>query len=321
MHKYDVCIEYAFNIQSNNLKYSMTDEIPLVDKSPKAKKKRDEFPDDPPETEWDYVLPCQWIPLARLTEDNRFFFRGIEIKFQSLILVFVSSLILFTFFVYYSFVLSQFKGTIKLISIIETLTVTILFLWSYFAAACMDPGFLPYDWYRTQNYWYSWEDQLSGLATTETQIVFVDMHERPNNASFSRSAGRFVIRGDHICDWISNWVGKRNHKQFLLLMFWGILYCFSMPFWSFFADSKNLSSIQYSMVMISMILEMVFGTSLIIIFILSMALAMRSQTKIQKMKNQEIINTKSCDESLEEICGKGTKLLWCLPFPAFGKEL
>lgn len=299
----------------------MNDEIPLVDKSPKAKKTRAEFPNDPPETEWSYVLPCHWIPLAKLTANNRLFFHGIEVKLESLILVFVSSLICFTLYVYYSFVYSQFQGNLKIISGIETLSVTILFLWSYFAAACMDPGYLPYDWYRTQNDWYSWEDQLSGLAITETQLIFVDMHERPNNASFSRSAGRFVIRGDHICDWICNWVGKRNHKQFLLMMIWGILYCFSMSTWSFFASWKKMSNVQYSMVLVSLILEMIFGTSLLIFFASSLFLVLSSRTKIQLMKNQDVVNEKSCNDALVEICGVGTKFLWCLPLPAFGKEL
>lgn len=298
------------------------DEIPLVDKSPKAKKAHNEFPEDPPATEWEYVLPCHCIPLAKLRANNRVFFHGIEIKFESLILVFVSFLISFTFYSYYSYVYSSFQGTFKIVSLIEALTVTILFLWSYFAAACMDPGFLPYDWYRTQNNWYSWEDQLSGLAITETQFVFVDMYERPNNASFSRSAGRFVIRADHICDWICNWVGKRNHKQFLLLMIWGILYCISMAFWSFFANWKKLPFLQYSMVLISLILEMVFATSMTIFFVASFYLVLSNRTKIQVMKNQDInIEKKSYNVALSEICGEGTKLLWCLPLPAFGKEL
>lgn len=302
----------------------MTDEIPLVDKSPKSKQKKNEFPDDPPETEWTYIFPCHCCPLAKLktnNNNNRIFFHGIEIKFESLILVFVSSLIFFTYYTYYTSIFSQFQGTLKKVSVIETTIVTILFLWSYFSAACMDPGFLPYDWYRTQNDWYSWEDQLSGLAITEMQCVFVDMHERPKNASFSRSSGRFVIRGDHICDWICNWVGKRNHKQFLLLMVWGIFYCFSMSIWSLLANLKNLSSFQYSLVVISLVLEIIFGTSLILFFFSSLYLVLSSRTKIQVMKNLEMNDKKSCVDALEEICGPGTKMLWLLPFPAFGKEL
>ncbi|OHT11711.1 DHHC zinc finger domain containing protein [Tritrichomonas foetus] len=300
----------------------MKDEIPLVDKSPKAKRKRSfDFPDDPPVTEWLYICPGRCFPLTKLKNYNRFFFREIEIEVGSLVILFVLGLIGFTYCVFFTSVLPQFHRNVSLFALIETTIITFLFLWSYLSASCMDPGYLPYYWYQTQNDWYPWEEQLSGLATTETQCVFVDMHERPNNAAFSRSAGRFVIRGDHICDWICNWVGKRNHKQFFLLIIYGSLYCLSMIFWTLFVKSSKVSQLRYSLIVVSLVLEIVFAFALIITFVSRFIMVLSNQTQIQVYKNQIPEPKESWIESLEEICGPGTKLCWFIPTPAFGKEL
>ena len=296
------------------------DEVPLVNKSPK-KKRIESFPDDPPPTEWKYVCPCNFIPITKLVNTNRFFFRSIEIQLTSLTIVFVLLLIIFSLFSFFKIILPYLQGNLRIVSIITILLTSILFLWSYISAACSDPGFLPYDWYRTQNDWYTWEEQLSGLAINETQCVFVDMHKRPYNSSFSRSSGRFVIRADHICNWISNWVGKRNHKQFLLMMFWGMLYCVFMIVWSLFAKTSNMNDFERAIIYICNTLEIIFTFILIVHLFNALFLIFSNQTQLQVMKNQNPLETKSFIESLEEVCGNTYKIVWLCPISAFNKDL
>jgi hypothetical protein len=42
---------------------------------------------------------------------------------------------------------------------------------------------------------------------------------------FSSSARRYVLRPDHPCLWTASWIGKLNHKFFLLLNIYGIMDC------------------------------------------------------------------------------------------------
>jgi hypothetical protein len=42
-----------------------------------------------------------------------------------------------------------------------------------------------------------------------------------NRCIFAKSARRIVIRPDHYCGWIASWIGKRNHKLFVLTNIWG----------------------------------------------------------------------------------------------------
>jgi len=182
----------------------------------------------------------------------------------------------------------------------------------------MDPGFLPYNWIETRKSKYLWQEQLNGLAILKEQFDFALNNPRPIEASFSHSSGRFIIRGDHICGWISNWVGKRNHKQFFLLMFWGSFFVYSLAFPRLLPGpslENCTNDLIYSLANLASIIEIIIATLLLCGFISEILEIKQNVTKIQKWKNIK----SDTDNGFEEVFGKTSKLMWFIPTPAFNE--
>lgn len=203
------------------------------------------------------------------------------------------------------------------------LITLIFFLWSYFSAACMDPGFLPYNWNETRKTKYKWDEQLSGLAIRQDQVEYATIH-RPFMASFSKSAGRFVIRADHICGWIGNWVGKRNHKQFILMNIWGSLYSLNLFLWHVPIlrqiipnDGRSLFFVYILLIFFEGCLELVFAILLFYVFVMLLDDLRKDLTKIKKWKNERGQDY-SCMKATREVFGPGNVCCFVIPTPAFG---
>lgn len=188
----------------------------------------------------------------------------------------------------------------------------------------------------------SWRTQLSGLAFRPDQVEYAKLH-CPSYATFSRSAGRYIIRADHICAWTGNWVGKRNHKQFILMTFWGTLMMLNLFFWQFkfaFLKTKNkegekvfkylfsIGPFGFIIQCLAVFLEPIFLIIFLIAFIQALIDVVRNTTKIKKWKKLhqtfDVGNIKkkfSLFQSMKNICGKSSILCWIFPFPAFGDEI
>ncbi|KAH0795671.1 DHHC zinc finger domain containing protein [Histomonas meleagridis] len=184
----------------------------------------------------------------------------------------------------------------------------------------MDPGFLPYDWVKTKKFKYSYEEQLSGLAIREDQFRFAETH-KPPFASFSHRSGRYVIRADHICVWVSNWIGKRNHKQFTLMLIYGVLYCLALILWGVYLfPSIKTQTTLFLFTLVAMMFELSFGSGMLIMLASNLYNLRMGKTQLQRWKNQNLTN-KGCCENLKEICGDGPRFAWAIPTPAFGDDL
>ncbi|OHT08633.1 DHHC zinc finger domain containing protein [Tritrichomonas foetus] len=107
-----------------------------------------------------------------------------------------------------------------------------LFIYSYFRIITDGPGYYPFYWgtpYQppdiensllNNNY-----DSPSGIISKAEQFEWCQRrHEKPPRSILSRTARRYVLRPEHYCKWASSWIGKRNHKFFMLFTFYGILY-------------------------------------------------------------------------------------------------
>jgi hypothetical protein len=199
---------------------------------------------------------------------------------------------------------------LAIFAFLESTFCIILFLWSYFAAMCMDPGFLPYTWVTTQKTQYTWQEQLSGLAIHSDQIQFAKSH-KPPFASFSKQSGRFVIRADHICIWIANWVGQRNHKQFTLLLVWGLASALSLHGWCLLADPPKTFS-RFFVAMICLTFAFSFFTFLVI---LGWDMC-HNQTQIERWdgRGEGRNGVRGC----RAVFGRDPLYMWCIPTPAFG---
>lgn len=97
-------------------------------------------------------------------------------------------------------------------------------LWniSYFLSVFTDPGFLPFFWFVEQGVDYTLPELWGGTVTNERQLQFAHGHHTPERSFISKIARRIVLRADHYCHYISNFVGLKNHKYFFCMLFWSL---------------------------------------------------------------------------------------------------
>jgi hypothetical protein len=189
----------------------------------------------------------------------------------------------------------------------------------------MDPGFLPFNWVETKRFWYSWEDQLNGLAVTSLQVSFARAPpNRPPGSSFSSSAGRYVIRADHICAWIANWVGKRNHKQFILFNFYGFWLGLSLLSFTVAETEPPLLSLkvtEIAILFLSLTMEGCCAFTMLAVFVQLLCDLLQNRTTIQRMRREKGTGAYTCGESMREVCGNDCCGWWLCPNRAFDRSL
>lgn len=281
----------------------------------------DNTDEEPPETEWIKECGLDCCPMVQVQGPQpRIYCGHRDCSFG--MPIFCTLLTLFPLGVFL-FVVRPRIGNVKILycGLALIFFTLVMFMWSYMGASCMDPGYLPYNWAKTQKFTYTWKEQLSGLAVREDQLEYAKNHRAPF-ASFSKSAGRFVIRADHICGWISNWVGKRNHKQFIIMNFWGSMYAISLFIFSFFINSSimKVGSLNFGLMLGAMGIEIVFAFTLFYVFIFTIKDLLSDITKIQKFKHQKGKKIGKC-QAMRQVCGEGNVLCWLIPIPAFGPDM
>lgn len=99
-----------------------------------------------------------------------------------------------------------------------------------------NPGVIPWDWSLTKKKSFTKKELREGIIMTDEQYDFCKKHDRPPRSWISSNYGYIILRGDHFCKWIGNWVGIRNHKFFMngvlcasiyiSIAFWFIIYTF-----------------------------------------------------------------------------------------------
>jgi hypothetical protein len=95
---------------------------------------------------------------------------------------------------------------------------------SYYLLICRGPGYVPYNWASDPRAPYDWNAAMTNIVVFSEQADQARGSARPPRASFSINARRFVLRADHFCLWAQSWVGLKNHRFFLLMTFYAILY-------------------------------------------------------------------------------------------------
>lgn len=87
-----------------------------------------------------------------------------------------------------------------------------------------DPGFLPWNWSVLKKKKYTFNELRDGIAIYKEQAKYAKTHEYPPRAWFSSAFGYFILRGDHSCFWVGQWIGLKNHKWFLNSLISGTIY-------------------------------------------------------------------------------------------------
>lgn len=274
----------------------------------------------PDKTKWRIVYKFPFFnipPLTKIDDDpkNRIFwgFLDIDIKIQ-IGITFISTVpIIFHILV----IIPEISLISKIISCTLIFICYFLFLWSYYASSFMDPGFLPFDYAISRKPSYNWQELLSGTTINEKQEKFA-IENKPYFASFSRSMGRYVIRADHICGWINNWVGRKNHKQFILFCFWGIVFSCVMII-SKLAFMRVMIKKSAVFIVFSMLLtfyEISYSIVLIYTLYTSLRDLLNNTTKVQSWKGENGSEL-SPIESMQIVFGKVPWYKWLIPTPAF----
>lgn len=286
---------------------------------------RDETPLDPEDLV--FPAPAPWrrygknCPCGRFYENDKVYccYRECDPTMP----FFCTFLMTYCEVIYLLAILPRFQNiALQIVATIETFACYILFMWAYYGAACSDPGYLPFDWLKTKRTKYRWDELMDGTVVKMEDFNLIDNLPKPPGSSFSKHSGRYIIRADHICGWIGNWVGKRNHKQFILMTLWGGLAALSYFVWRWIPTKslKEYSEILFGFEIAAAILEAVFALMLLVSFGQFTMEITEDQTRIQKWKGEATVK-KGHIESMKEVCGNGYKCGWICPYHAFSDDL
>jgi len=220
-------------------------------------------------------------------------------------------------YIYYSeifFILSN-----VFINIFALLTII-----SYVRVITIGPGFIPFYWYayESKNLPKSLDisinnidDSLAGVISNSSQYTWAYTHPRPPRSILSQKARRFVMRPDHYCYWTAQWIGKRNHKLFMLFNLYGIIFMISFVGLNIGIIRKMIiKMVPYGLILFSLA---ILGLSVYQIYVLVRTFRNFSrgvtQWEIWNRKDQGISN-----DGITDVCGENANCLKMLiPYPPF----
>lgn len=192
----------------------------------------------------------------------------------------------------------------------------LLFLISYLKTIIEGPGYFPFYW---PNYFYAPDSTYSGIASTPEQIKYAQSIKRTGRVIFSKKGGRVVLRPDHFCGWTSSWIGKRNHKFFILFTFYGTIYILYFLVLSVYQVTIEFSYDSPTVPGIILIIYLIIGV-LFFFFIISF-LCTNIFGLVSNTTNWESWNNvpstrfyQGCLLNVEDVCGSSSQW-FCWLFP------
>ena len=196
-----------------------------------------------------------------------------------------------------------------------------LFSISYFATVLTGPGYLPFSYPAPA------KDYLSGLATTDEQAEYAKHQRLPPRCRYFRSARRIVIRPDHLCAWVSSFVGRKNHKLFVLFNFWGVTYISMFVYCSFRSLFELVTELDTTAALVNYAIVIVYTILGVSFLFLTGNFLQQNVRQITQNRTQfEIMRKLPPDthrlypwyRNWEEVFGPLRNwYLWLLPIPAF----
>ena len=206
------------------------------------------------------------------------------------------------------------------------LIIYIVWWIAYLNAMFRSAGYLPWYWYIEKREKYTYEEQMGGVITNRAQSDFCNSLERPERAILSTKARRIVLRADHICKWIGNWVGLKNYRYFFVQLIWFVflfLYFFLVIIFEIVDMAQNgwETRAPRIMVLILFIPVFLFFIFFMIVFVRHIRYLVTNNTTVHELKSQRTHDFTNpydlgCWQNCVETMGPAKYCpIWFLPIP------
>jgi hypothetical protein len=121
--------------------------------------------------------------------------------------------------------------------------------------------------------------------------------------------------------WVSNWIAKRNHKHFILMLAWGCVAALSLFAWRF-APRRSFDGAA-TLLAFDIIAATAEGVLfLLLAWVLANALsgALMGDTRVDRFKRRPAPSLSRSD-ALRAVFGDGSPCCWAFPTDAFPADL
>ena len=278
-----------------------------------SQKMPDSLGDQPPLSKWRGLFGTKWIWIPKE-------FPVVHINYTQLTFfpwIFVDLFIFFSLFYFTKYAFPYLPQKYKLIVEIVEYTLGFYGFLNYFIARVKNPGFLPFNWAATKKKKFTTDEMHSGIAATEEQYNWAKSHEFPPRAWLSSSKGYFILRGDHYCNWVGNFIGLKNHRYFIMGTIGLALYVicsWCLVVYLYFYGKFELHWFKKIILFGGGLYFLGISVMQSLIHILQLS---RNSTTVEILRgNYRKYYHGSCIEGWEEVCGpKKYMWLWWLPIP------
>ena len=199
-----------------------------------------------------------------------------------------------------------------------------LFAYNYYRILADGPGYLPFYWpardeLPRQSYLDEDRHGIHGVVSVDEQFEWLQIRVRPPRSIYTRTARRFVFRPDHQCYWAASWIGKLNHKFFVLFNFYGVLYCSTYIVELIRATVKILKGGKFTVILVCLFAYITIAAVFLVMtgnfLVVSLYNGSKNLTtwEIWNDIEQSKYDRGSACLNLEDVMGGGSKLAWILP--------
>ena len=274
-----------------------------------AKQEEEELP---PLSPWHYIFMSK-IPIWRYDDQTIIRFNLSEENFFPYYACHISFTLLYFYYIFY---LRPFIHTFQKFHFYFSTFTFIMTHLCYFVTHFSNPGILPWYWATTKQRVYTIEELRGGFATNQDQVQWGKTHDWPIRGFFSGHHGCIVLRADHFCSYISQWIGLKNNRYFVQSVFYCTISLFHYEV-LFFKVYQDPEFVRTSFTYIGFILAVtgflfLHGPQL---FSVLWRVA-TNKTFIELYFGQENVYSKDIISNFEEIFGTRKLFpLWFFPIP------
>lgn len=142
-------------------------------------------------------------------------------------------------------------SNMTLFKIILVHLILMLFMWNYLSCIIIDPGYIPNtpEWRPNTSESANIVHILSETKKSGARRFCKWCSKyKPDRAHHCRICGKCVLKMDHHCPWVHNCIGWKNHKYFILSIFYASLLCIVIAFLSYPTVKQALNNAYVSIV-------------------------------------------------------------------------